>query len=61
MIEGKEKVIEEIDTNKMVATQEMHCEKCGRFLGLQAILWGVIKIKCPKCKEWNTIDVQPED
>lgn len=51
---------QEIDQNKMVATQEMHCVQCGRFLGFQAILWGVVKIKCPNCKEWNTVDVRPE-
>jgi len=38
----------------------MHCQGCGRFLGLQAIVWGVVKIKCPNCKKWNTIDISPE-
>jgi len=46
-----------IRENQMVQTQEMHCAGCGRFLGLQAIVWGLVKIKCPNCKEWNTIDV----
>jgi len=46
----------------MVQTQEMHCVGCGRFLGFQAIVWGIVRIKCPnsKCKQWNTIDVRPE-
>lgn len=57
---AKDAQIEEIDSNKMVATQELHCQSCGRFLCLQAILWGVIKIKCHNCKEWNTLDVQPD-
>jgi phage FluMu protein Com len=48
-------------SNQMVETQEMHCQGCGRFLGLQAIAWGVVKIKCPNCKEWNTIDISPEN
>lgn len=56
----EEKAIEQIDQNKMVETQELHCERCGRFLCLQAILWGVVKIKCHICKEWNTLDVQPD-
>ena len=45
--------------SQMVETQEMHCAGCGRFLGLQAIIWGTVKIKCPNCKEWNTIDITP--
>lgn len=47
---------------QMVQTQELHCQNCGRFLCYQAIVWGIIKIKCPnsKCKEWNTIDISPE-
>ncbi len=57
---AKGQQVEEIDQNEMVATQEMHCGKCGRFLCLQAILWGVIKFKCPICKQWNTLDVQPD-
>ena len=46
--------------NQMYETQEIHCAGCGRFLGLQAVVWGVVRIKCPNCKEWNTIDIQPE-
>lgn len=45
---------------QMVQEQEMHCQGCGRFLGYQAIVWGIIKIKCPNCKEWNTIDISPD-
>ena len=33
---------------------------CGRFLGFQAILMGVVKLKCPTCKEWTTIEIMPE-
>lgn len=54
------KEVEQIDPKKMVATQEMHCPACGRFLGFQAIIWGLVKVKCPRCKEWTTIDISPE-
>ena len=46
---------------QMVETQEMRCPKCGRFLGWQAVIWGLVKIKCTnsKCKEWITLDIRP--
>jgi len=50
----------DIADNQMVQSQEMHCGACGRFLGYQAIVWGMVKIKCPNCKEWNTLDISPE-
>lgn len=50
----------DIGKKQMVQTQEMHCFNCGRFLGFQAIVWGLVKIKCPNCKEWTTIDINPE-
>lgn len=51
-----------ISESQMVELQEMHCQGCGRFLGFQAIIWGVIKIRCTnsKCREWNTFDINPE-
>jgi len=33
---------------------------CGRFFGYQAIMLGVVKLKCPNCKEWTTIEIMPE-
>lgn len=51
----------EIGDKQLVETQEIHCAGCGRFLGYQAIVWGVVKIKCPTCKEWNTIDISPDN
>lgn len=50
---------EDIGRDQMVQTQEMHCVDCGRFLGFQAIIWGLVKIKCPNCKAWHTIDIRP--
>jgi phage FluMu protein Com len=52
--------VDETPQHPMVQTQEMHCVGCGRFLGFQAIVWGMVKIKCPTCKEWNTIDINPQ-
>lgn len=50
----------EIDNDKMIATKEIHCAHCGRFLGYQAILWGKINIKCPNCKNWTKLDISPD-
>jgi phage FluMu protein Com len=51
----------EVDEKTMIPLQEIRCPGCGRFLGYQAIVWGVIKIKCSnsKCKKWLTIDISP--
>lgn len=46
---------------ELYALQEFHCTACGRFIGYQAIIWGVIKIKCPRCKEWTIIDITPQN
>lgn len=45
----------------VVETREYHCSGCGRFLFYEAIVWGVVKIKCPnsKCKQWNYIKITP--
>lgn len=59
MPKTKDPHAKDIIENQMVQTQEMHCQACGRFLGYQAIMWGVVRIKC-KCKQWNTIDISPE-
>ena len=57
---GKETLT--IGPGQRVEAQEMRCPGCGRFLGFQAIIWGLVKIKCTnsKCKEWTTIDIRPE-
>jgi phage FluMu protein Com len=46
--------------NQMCETQEIHCAKCGRFLGFQAVMLGVVKLKCSNCKTWTTIDIRPD-
>lgn len=49
-----------ISVRQTVQTQEIHCIGCGRFIGFQAIVWGAVKLKCPRCKEWTTIDIQTD-
>lgn len=59
----------EVDDKHMIPLQEIHCAKCGRFLGYQAIVWGAVKLPCTntKCRDvdggktWLTIDITPED
>ena len=62
MAKQQEKEDQPLVTNQMVETQEIRCAGCGRFLGFQAIVWGILKIKCTNsaCKQWNTIDVRPD-
>lgn len=37
--------------------EEMHCTKCGRFLGKGKILAGQIELKCKSCKQINTYTI----
>lgn len=51
-----------LDMGKIcVPAVEIHCPGCRRFLGYQAIAWGVVKLKCPNCKKWTMLDVSPEN
>lgn len=43
----------------VVETREFHCNQCGRFLCYEAIVWGLVKIKCANCKTWNEVRIQP--
>jgi LSD1 subclass zinc finger protein len=43
-----------------IPAEELRCPGCHRFLGYTAIAWGAIKIKCPNCKKWTTIDISPK-
>lgn len=40
---------------------EVHCSRCGRFLGYELVMLGIVQFKCPKCKEWTTISNFPEE
>lgn len=59
----------EVDEKHMIPLQEIHCPKCGRFVGYQAVVWGAVKLPCTnsKCRDvdggktWITIDITPED
>lgn len=42
---------------QMVETLPFYCPGCGRFIGYQAIVWGSIRVKCPRCKQWVMIDI----
>ena len=33
----------------------IRCCSCGRFLGLECIKVGVIKLKCKNCKQWTVL------
>ena len=37
-----------------------HCSRCGRFLALEGVLLGEIRVKCPRCKEWNVLQIADE-
>ena len=40
--------------------EEMHCTKCGTYLGLCGPGTNII-VPCPKCKEPNTVNYLGED
>lgn len=48
----------EIEGNDVIP-DEVHCVKCGRFLGFAAIAVGVVQIRC-KCKAFTTISSFPD-
>jgi hypothetical protein len=56
------KPLNELHSGQMCETQEIRCPGCGRFLGYQAIMWGIFKIKCTnsKCRQWITIDISSD-
>ena len=46
--------------NQVVEAQEVHCIADGRFLGYQAVVWGLSAFKCPICGEFTIIEVNPD-
>jgi hypothetical protein len=44
-----------------VEMEPVRCPKCGRFLCYQAIVAGVVRIKCRKCKLWVTSEFLPDN
>ena len=53
-------VVKDIGQHQMVQTQQLRCANCNRFFGYQAVLLGVVKLKCGTCKSWTTIEILPE-
>jgi len=41
--------------------QEVHCSTCGRFLGYQCVIIGIVSIFCPRCKNFTQICNYPEE
>lgn len=39
----------------------VYCGHCGRFLGYEKVLFGHVKILCPKCKGWTEIKNNSDD
>ena len=48
----------DIIPNQKVESQEIRCPGCGRFIGYQAIEKGAVRIICPNCKEWVTVEAE---
>lgn len=40
--------------------EQLRCANCGRFLCYIAIVAGVVRIKCRKCKVWVTAEIIPD-
>ena len=36
--------------------RDVRCAKCGQLLAKEAILLGVLQIKCYNCNEFNTVN-----
>lgn len=59
-VKGLQPAQEQIDAWEVVATEELRCQGCGRFLCLLAIVWGTVRIKCHWCKTMNTVRICPQ-
>lgn len=51
---------DKILSNQMCETQPLYCARCGAFFGYQAIMLGIIRLKCRRCKEWTIINISPD-
>jgi transcription elongation factor Elf1 len=54
----KPELLPELPDNLNARLVEFHCGRCGRFLGLQAIVEGTVVVWCGKCKDFNILDVR---
>lgn len=40
--------------------RQIRCNRCGRFLGYELVVYGVLQLKCPICKNFTEISVLPD-
>lgn len=45
----------QMDPELGITLTPAYCTRCGRFLGLEHIEVGAIKVLCPNCKKWITL------
>lgn len=50
-----------VKMNNQPDLREIHCTRCGKFLGFEFVMLGIVEIKCKGCKEWTTISNFPEE
>jgi phage FluMu protein Com len=39
----------------------VRCISCGRFLGMENIKVGIVRLKCKSCKQWTVLLGRDED
>jgi len=39
----------------------VYCSGCGRFLAYEAIVEGVLRIKCRHCKGWTSLAIERDE
>jgi hypothetical protein len=44
------------NTKEVNLINEIHCIRCGTFLGYEQVIIGLIKLRCHKCKQWTIIE-----
>jgi len=54
----KPELLPDLPDNLNARLSEYHCGRCGRFLGLQAIVEGTIVNWCNRCKDFSILDVR---
>lgn len=52
---------EKTDQQSQKDMTKIKCAYCGRFLGYQAMIQGIVEILCPKCKGWTVVSSIPKE